>query len=209
MRLNRYKKLLKNHFENGFSFYFILFLILVLGVIIGSLIIKLIDESTRNFILSYSNSYYYVLFKSPSGSIEVFKHSLWFNLFFIIVLYFVGIFNLGFIIPGIIFIKGGLWGFLVGYLIENYGIKGFLVSIFALYPQFIVYIPCVVTLGALAMTMTFKYKFSAKRKVIKIKRLEILEYTIFVLFFSSAMLIGIIYEGFVSPIFLNLIDLVI
>ena len=209
MNIYRLKKIFRNHFENGFSFYFVLFLIFIFGIIIGAVIIKALSTSIHYNILKYSNPYFFSNFKNYDNYYNIFKMSIYFNLIYIGISYVFGILNLGFIIPVLVFIKGGTLGFTVGFLLHNFSWKGFIISIFGCYPQYLIYIPCIVAVGALSMTVAAKYKFSANRKFTKFKRLDILEYTLFVLFFTVLMIIGSIYEGFISPIFLNIIkDLV-
>lgn len=205
MNIYRFKKLLKNHFENGFYFYFILFLIFTFGIIIGASIIKALNVSTNSTLLRYSSSFFYSYSKGSSSYYSIFKTSIFFVLLYIIISYVIGLLNLGFLVPLLVFIKGGSLGISVGYLIHNYGWKGFLISVFGYYPQNLIYIPCIISIGALTMTISSKYKFSASRKIIRVKRLDALEYTVFLLFFFMVSILGVLYEGFISPIFLNII----
>lgn len=209
MNINRYKKLLANHFENGFSFYFLLLLIFIFGIIIGGILIKAIETNLEISVLKYISSYFYAISKGINNNYEVLKISLIFNIIFIGFIYIIGLFNLGFIIPIIVFIKGAILGFNVGYFVENFGWKGFLVSVFGVYPQYLIFIPCIISMGAIAMTMTFKYKMSSRKRSLKLKRLNLLDYTVFILFFSILMLVASIYEGLVSPIFYNLLEIII
>jgi stage II sporulation protein M len=205
LNIIKFKKLLRNHIENGFIFYFSLFLIFFIGIIIGSLLIKAISLDLQDFLLNYSCTYFYNINHGKNSTFSNFKTSVLFRLLFIFITYFVGLFNIGIIIPFLIFLQGGILGFNVGYLINSYGLKGFIISIFSYYPQYLIFIPCFITIGAFAMTMASKYKISTKRKVIKVKRLDFIDYTIFVLIFSLIILIGTFYEGFISPIFLKMI----
>lgn len=209
LNINRYKKLLRNHFENGFSFYFILLLIFIVGIIVGGILIKALETKVQISVLRYTNSYFYSLYKGINNNYEVLKISIIFNIIFIGFVYIIGLFNLGFIIPIIIFIKGAILGFNVGYFIENFGWKGFLVSIFGVYPQYILFIPCIISMGAIAMTMTFRYKISSRKRVLKIKRLNLIDYSVFILFFSVLILFASIYEGLVSPIFFNILEILL
>ena len=209
MKSNRYIKLLKNQFESGFTYYFILLLTLIFGIIVGSLMIKAIDEDRIASILKYSNSYFHVLLMGDIDNILLFKYSIWLNSLFIIVIYLMGLLGLGLIMPGFIFIKGCLWGILVGYLIEIYSLRGFFVSIVAVYPPMLIYIPSIITLSALTMTMSFKYKLTSSRRVMKIRRLDLFEYTFFVLFFSLITMLGAVYEGFISPFFYDFLNIII
>lgn len=206
MNTIRLKRVLKNHFENGFSFYFSLFLVFIFGIIVGALIIKATSPNAQIGILKLSSSYFYSIFKGISNKYEIFKVSIIFNLLFVLFIYIFGLINLGFIIPLLIFIKGGSLGFIVGYLISNFGWKGFFVSILGLYPQYLLFIPCIITIGALSMTISLRYKFSSRGKKNKVKRLDLIEYTAITLIVKIVILIGSIYEGFISPIFLNIVN---
>lgn len=206
MNTIRLKKLLKNHFENGFSFYFILFLLFIGGIVIGSLIIKALSENTVSLILKLSSPYFFNSLNANYSSFNIFKTSIIFNLLFVIIAYIIGLLNLGFIVPILIFLKGGSIGISVGYLIFSYGWRGFLISIFGCYPQYLLYIPCIIFIGALSMTISFKYRLNSNRRVVKLKRLYFADYTIFIIFFASLLLLGSIYEGFISPFFLNLVN---
>lgn len=205
MNIIKFKKLLSNHIENGFVFYFILFLIFLIGIIIGSLLIKAIDFDVQDSILNFSSTYFYTNKNGLMSNYSIFKTSVFFRLIFVFIIYVVGLLSLGIIVPFLIFIQGLFLGFNVGYLINYYGMKGFLVSIFSYYPQYLIYIPCFIAIGAFSMTMAFKYKISTKRKVVKLKRLDVLDYTLFNFVFTILILIGTMYEGFISPYFLNLI----
>ena len=205
MNLIKYKKLLSNHIESGFVFYFALLLIFLIGIIIGSLLIKAIDFDVQDSILNFSCTYFYNMNKGITSNFNIFKTSVLFRTIFVLIIYIVGLLSLGIIVPLLIFLQGGVLGFNVGYLINSYGLKGFLVSIFSYYPQYLLYIPCFIAIGAFAMTMAFKYKISTTRKVVKVKRLDIIDYTIFIFIFTFIILVGSLYEGFISPIFLNLL----
>lgn len=205
LNLIKYKKLLGNHIESGFVFYFALSLIFLLGIIIGSLLIKALAFDAQDTILNYSCTYFYNISKGSTSNINIFKTSVIFRSIFVLIIYIVGLLSLGIVVPLLIFLQGGFLGFNVGYLINFYGLKGFLVSIFSYYPQYLLYIPCFIAIGAFAMTMAFKYKISTARKVVKVKRLDIIDYTIFIFIFTIIILVGSLYEGFIAPIFLNML----
>lgn len=202
--MNSVRLKLRNHFQNGFSFYFLLFLFLLFGIIVGALLIKALDNDAITFLVGISSSFNYGSSIGNIDNIYLFKISVFFNILFAFIIYLVGLLNLGFIIPLVIFLKGSFIGISVGNLLYNYGWKGFLVSAFGIYPQYLIYIPGIIALGALAMTMSFKYRFNSNRRVVKLKQLSLPDYTILVLLFTLILLIGSIYEGFIAPFFLKL-----
>lgn len=204
--MTNFKIRIRNHFENGFSFYFILALVLIFGIILGALVIKAIDNEIVSRLVKYSNPYFYSLSRGYLSNIDILKLSIFLNIIFALFTYLIGLFSLGFIIPLLLFIRGLQFGLLVGYMIFNFGFKGFWISIFGLYPQYLIYIPCIISLGALTMTVSFKYHMNSGTKLMKVKRMNLSDYTIFVFINIIFLMIGSIYEGLISPLFLKLIS---
>ncbi|MDD2446811.1 MAG: stage II sporulation protein M [Tissierellia bacterium] len=205
MNLTRYKKLLENHMENGFTFHFSLLLIFIFGVIIGSLMIKFFNVEVQESILNFSSAYFNNINRSGYSNFNLFQVCLLIRFAYVVIIYSIGLLNISILIPVLIFVQGGALGFNVAYIINNFGFKGFLISILGYFPQYVIFIPSFIILGALSMTMAIKYKMSANKSVLNIKRLSLFEYTTFHIIFSFIILIGTIYEGYISPIFLNMI----
>ena len=159
---------IRNHFENGFSFYFILALVVISGIVIGALVIKAIDNDIISRLVKYSSPYFYSLSRGNISNVDILKLSIFLNIIFAFFSYLIALLNLAFIIPLLIFIRGLQFGLLVGYMIINFGFKGFWISLFGLYPQYLIYIPCIISLGALNMTISLKYPMNSGTKLMKL-----------------------------------------
>lgn len=207
MNILRLKNLFKKHFENSFTFYFLLFFIFTIGIIFGAVLIKAFDNPRRLLVLKYSNAYFFNVLNNNYNNVSIFKKAVFNNLIFILVMYLTGLASFGFIVtPLIVFLNGGLLGYAVGYLTYSYGFKGFFLSVLAIYPQYLFYIIAIISIGALSMTMSYKYKFSGNFKIVKTRKLELIDYTIFIFVLTIFIIAGCLYEGFISPFFLNLIN---
>lgn len=207
MNLLRFKNLLKKNFESGFSFFFILSLIFIFGIIVGALFIKALDPKSKLLLLKMSSPYFYNVINKTYSNINVFKASLFSNFLFVILTYFIGLSNFGIIIsPILLFIKGSLLGYNVGYLINEFSTRGFFASVFGVYPQYLLYIPALISISALSIIMSYRYKLTSSRRIVKPKKLELTDYSTMFLFFLVILIIGSLYESFISPIFLNLIN---
>lgn len=196
---------IRNHLENGFSFYFVLTLVLIAGIFIGALMIKAISNEIITTLVKYSNPYFYSLSRGYLSNIDILKISIFLNMIFTFFTYLIGLLNFGLIMPILIFIRGFQFGILVGHMIFHFGFKGFWISIFGLYPQYLIYIPCIVSLGALTMIISLKYRMNSGSRLMKIKRMNLSDYTIFVFINIIFLILGSLYEGLISPIFLRLI----
>ncbi|TJX16269.1 hypothetical protein E9840_00835 [Tissierella creatinini] len=204
--MNTLKYKIRNHFENGFSFYFVLALVLIVGIIVGALMIKAIKTETLEILVNYSSPYFYGISKVYSKSLDFLKLSMFVNIVFAIFIYFVGMLGLGFLIPIIIFLRGLQIGIVVGYVVLNFGFKGFLISIFGLYPQYLIFIPSLIFLCSLSMIVSFKYRMNTSIRPIKMNRISKSDYTIMIMINIVILIFGSLYEGLISPHFLNLIE---
>lgn len=207
MDILRFKNLLKKNFESGFSFFFILSLIFLFGIIVGALFIKAFDPKSKLMLLKMSSPYFYNVINKTYSLSNVFKASIFSNLFFLILTFFIGLSNFGIIInPILLFIKGCLLGYNVGYLINSFSTRGFFVSIGGIYPQYILYIPALISVSALSIIMSYRYKLTPNRRIVKPKRLDLTDYSLMFIFFLFVFFIGSLYEGFIAPIFLSLVN---
>ncbi|MDR7869995.1 MAG: stage II sporulation protein M [Tissierellaceae bacterium] len=204
MLLNRILRILKKHFQNYFLYYFVLALVLIVGIIIGSLIINLFDLRTKIIILKYSNPYYKIALLNDLQH-SVMRSSILGNVFLVILIIFMSFINIGiFIVPIVILIKGVSLGFTVGFLVSNFGLKGFLLSIGGIYPQNIFILSGLIGLAAIAMSMTnfSNKKFRGPR--LRYPNRNIDESILSVGVYSLIIILGAIIEGLISPRFLSL-----
>lgn len=196
----------KRHFQNNFLFYFILFIAFIMGSIIGPLIIKKVSTKTQIAILKLSHPYFKNVYLDEYSSFSAIKTSFINNLLLATIMGFLGLVNLGIIfIPIIIFIKGTLAGFTVGFLVERFAVRGFLSSLLGIYPQNIFIITGLIGVGAVAMTMSSNFKMPFNKKGLLRKDIDINHYIILILIFTFIIMIGAIIEGIISPIVMKLI----
>lgn len=198
------KKLGKRHLQNNFLLYFILFLSFILGIIIGSILINRLEQGEHKNI----SNYFSWIFQSISNSnkpAEIFKVSFISNLKIALIMWVLGFFFIGIIImPFIIGWKGMAIGFTVGFLVKEFGIRGFGFSIISLLPHYLIILPCFLIIGAISSSNAIfrkknKGKFTYKR--------DFLEHTIIVAIFFITITIGSLMEGFFIPFILKILGL--
>lgn len=157
MSLIKIRRGLFKHIQINFLLYFVLFLLLISGIIIGAFFVKELDSSKQQLVLKISNAYYRVGYYKYHSKVSVFRSSVIYNTIQVLGLWFLGLFNLGFlVIPIIIILRGFTIGFTVGYLVNGFGFKGFLISIFGIYTYNLLMIPAIIGIGALSMVMLLK-----------------------------------------------------
>lgn len=205
MYLLKIKRIMRKHFENGFLLYFILGAIYTLGIILGAILLKKFNIDDSNLYLRFSNPFFKNNYYYDYGNYSVFKSSVLGNGLLILSMYLFGLLGIGFVfIPLLIFLKGSALGLTVGYLVKEFGLRGFLVSVFGIYPQSLFIIPGIIAIGAVTMSMSLSYKTKIKKRFIKARGIiNLNDYTILILVFAFIVLIGSLIEGWLSPMFLK------
>lgn len=201
----RIYRVIKKHFQNYFLYYFILTFGLILGIIIGPLLINQFGLQTKLMILRLSNPYYKIALLNDYIQYSVMKASILNNLYLILLIYLLSLLNISmFIVPLIVLIKGMSLGFTVGFLVNNFGFKGFLLSIGGIYPQNIFILSGLIGLGAISMSLSKITRRPLGGTMLhhgnRNSNENLLLYTIYSLIIIS----GAIIEGLISHRFLSL-----
>ncbi|NLY44529.1 MAG: hypothetical protein GX053_00825 [Tissierella sp.] len=204
MLIKRIFRILKNHFQNYFLYYFILSLGLILGIIIGSLLINSFSFNTKLFILKVSNPYYKVALLSDNLNHSIMRASILSNIYLILLIYLISVLNIGlFIMPFILLIKGMLLGFTVGFLVNSFGLKGFLLSIGGIYPQNIFIISGLIGLGAVTMSLSKMVRRPLANPMLQHGSRKSNESLLLTAIYSFIIIFGAIIEGIISHRFLS------
>lgn len=195
----RLKKIIKSSIESSLHYYIILILIFIIGTIVGSILIKTLSNDISLKLINFASPYT----ELHLSGLEFFKKSIIFNILFLGIIVMFGLFNIGILSTLLIFIRGNLLGLTVGYIVQSYGIKGFIVSIFSIYPQHIIYLPCILLAGVLSILVDKRTNL-INRKKHNVVKINVSDYMILLGLIIIVMTIGSFYEGFISPIFFKL-----
>lgn len=202
---------IKNWFQNylkiNYVTFFTMIILFIIGIIIGSISIKILNGEQKQQIINFFNSFLKILNNEDINSTELLKQSVLNNLKTIVLVWIMGILTIGVPIIGlIIIIRGFTLGFTVGFLINEFGGKGFLFSLLAVLPQNIFIIPGILFISSIGIG--FSLNNSKNKKSIKmnnIKAVNFINYSIFVFLFSILIFCGSLIEAYITPVFLKLI----
>ena len=194
----RLYKLIKKHFQNHFTLYFALFCAFVLGNIFGTILLKKLSYDAKTLIFTWFHPF--LKFIDGYTSFMIFRNLILFNSLILLIIIFLGLFNLGYIfIPIIITLIGASIGFRVGFLVSYFKLKGFWISIVGIYPQYLFYIVGFLGTGSLSMSLSDNI-FKNNHTRITNKIFTNKEYSILYCFFLIFSLLGVITEVICSPI---------
>lgn len=200
----RVKSLSKRHFQTNFIVYFILTICFILGIVAGAILINKLDSEGNIKVVNYFSWILEYIQIGSSKSIDIFKMSLISNAKIVLIIWILGLVSIGIlIVPLIICLKGATIGITVGFLVKEFGMKGFGFALSGLLPHYLIIIPGFLAIGAIALTNSI-YGIKNKKNRTKI---NILDYSILILLFFIIIILGVLIEGFFTPYFLNLIAL--
>ena len=206
--LNKTKRWLFKQFQDNFIIYFIIAAIFAIGIIIGAITIKVLNQDQKNGTILFLNSFFKTIEGSNFENLAILKQSIIDNIKTIVLIGLTGMIVIGLpIIPVTVLFRGFALGFTVGFLVNEYGIRGFLFSILGIMPQNLFIIPGIISISSIGMAFSIT---SLKNKKLRITNnssySNIINYFILLLFFSVIVSIGCLIEAYISPIFLRLLS---
>ncbi|MCY6354090.1 stage II sporulation protein M [Clostridium sp. ZS2-4] len=198
---------LYEHIHRNLLLYIISLLFLCIGIVLGIYTVKYMGEVEKNSLVSCFLEFTKDIDLSKIDKKHIFLQAVRNNVPIIICIWFLGLSMLG--IPIILIldlIKGFTIGFTTSFVINGLGTKGVLVNILAIFPQNIIYIPCIVIASVTAMEFSLILLKHNEFKTLKGNSLvRIVPYSTIFLLLLGLMLIGFFLEGYISPNMLKLL----
>lgn len=203
----RIKSLGNKHFQNNFIIYFTISIFFLVGISIGSILInRLSPDQSYKSISRLSWIFNYEVNKTP---INIFKLTLISNLKFLLIVWLIGLTSLGIVlIPLMISFRGGTIGFTVGYLIKEYGMKGFIFSLTGLLPHYLIILPGILAIGAVGLSNTINgKKIKLGDPLHRLNQKRLVDYSILFLLLFIIITLGCIIEAITTTHFLKIIEI--
>lgn len=194
------------HFKNNIFTYLALTIVIMIGISSGVITIKIMSEAQRIELSNFLSDFFKVLDEQKIQNTVLLKSSILNNFKTGVIIWAMGIIVIGMPITfTLILFRGFTIGFSIGFIINNFGFKGFLLSFLALTPQNIFIIPGLIIISSLSTS--YSINFIKNRK--KIKKESILKEIISFSFFSSLTLlcfvIGGLIEAYITPYLIKFI----
>ena len=198
------KLLNKVKFDKRYVFFCIV--LVIIGIICGSLFIVILNNSDKNLIIEYIESFIDSIKNNTFNYLDTFKNTIIINYLIIIIIsilgftYFLAPLNIL-----ILFYRSFILGFILSSFIITHKIKGILFSIVYIFPHLILNI----LLFSILTAFTLKLSINMINHIIKKKEVDMrLYFTKYISTFILIMLlitITSLYESFVAPTLLKII----
>ncbi|PLR84552.1 stage II sporulation protein M [Bacillus canaveralius] len=206
MKHRTYQNNVANHFREHSSIYLFVIVLFLMGVIFGAVVVNSLSFTQKEDL-------YYYLFQFfgqiADGKVaeenEMFIQSFLHNSKFIGLMWILGISIIGLpIILILLFIKGMVVGFTVGFLVNQMGWDGFLLSFVSILPQNLVIIPLFIVTATSAVAFSLKMirrQFLKKisQPIMPMLGRYLLTFIMVMVFVGAAAAI----EAFLSPILMK------
>lgn len=198
------------HFRKNLVLYLITLLFLCIGIVIGVYSVKYMGSIERNNLISYIRSVYENINIDEINRKYIFIEAIKNNIIIILAIWFLGLTMLG--LPFILIVdllKGFTIGFTSSLVINGLGSAGILINLFLIFPQNIIYIPCIIIASVFAMDFSINLLKNNSMKIMnKNSNLtQIVSYSTLFLCITMIMFIGFIIEGYATPNIMKLISL--
>lgn len=150
--LGSLNKTIKRHLVDNIWIYMIALFVFILGISLGAMTVNNIDDVSKSDAVLYIDGFLDLASQNDLQSSYILKQSIKFNLYFTLILFCSSLTYIGIvIIPILVAFRGFCIGFTVGFLTENFGGNGFLLSIGSVLPQNIIYVPVIIVMGVIGL----------------------------------------------------------
>ncbi|MFW6288002.1 MAG: stage II sporulation protein M, partial [bacterium] len=192
-------------FKDRLPIFIFIIIIFILGICFGAVAVNSVGFEVKDGIFKYFNSFMQGYDQIEYNQGNMIGESIQFNLMNIFIFWAFGLSMILMpIIPILVFFKGFVLGFTVGFLMSEFGFKGILIAVTAVFPQNILIIPVYLLSSVMAIYISIRI-FKYYRGNLKIKFEELLSYTLEMLILSGVLLLASLLETYLSPLLMKLV----
>ncbi|ALC81488.1 MULTISPECIES: stage II sporulation protein M [Bacillus] len=158
MRRYNLKERVSIHIKDYSSIYLFISILFVMGVVFGAVIVNSMTLNQKEDLFTYLNSFFGQVMEGKIFSQnEMLGQSFFHNVKYLGLMWILGISVIGLpILLIMVFLKGIVVGFTVGFLVNQMGLNGFYLSFVSVLPQNMLLIPAFIITGALSTAFSLK-----------------------------------------------------
>lgn len=147
------KNQIANHFKAHATIYVFMIILFLTGVIFGAVIVNSMNFNQKQDIFFYLERYIsQIIAGEQIGNQAILINSFLYHMKYLLLLFLLGLTVIGLPLVWIlIFIKGLVVGFSVGFIVNQFGVKGLLLASLSIAPQNLLIIPIYIIAGSLSM----------------------------------------------------------
>lgn len=197
-----FREKIAGHLRNNTSIYLFVTVLLLMGVIFGAITVNSLHDELKQDLLFYLEQFFSQVDKDKIGDQSVvWKESYFSQLMYIGFIWLLGISIIGLpIILILIFFKGVVVGFTVGFLVDQMGVKGFSLAMVSVLPQNVIVIPVYIFISTVSLGFSIQLmkQLFIKKNTDTILP-ELVRYTFTFILIGFVLLLSSGIEGYLSP----------
>lgn len=179
-------------------------ILIFIGIFFGAIIVNSLNIEQKNDLYLYLTRFFKQIINEPSMSaVDLFNQSFSHYLKYIGFIWILGISVIGLpIILILLFLKGIVVGFTIGFLVSQMGIKGFFLALVSVLPQNLILIPTFIIVGVASIS------FSLRMIRMQFKKTEpfaplLMKYSLFMVGVIGLIMLSSSIEAWVSPLLMK------
>ncbi|WP_026694751.1 stage II sporulation protein M [Peribacillus kribbensis] len=147
-----------SHIKEHSSIYLFITILFLMGVIFGAIVVNSLSFNQKEDLFYYLSQFFGQVKQGQiSADSGMFWQTVSHNIKYIGLIWLLGISIIGLpIILVLLFLKGMVVGFTVGFLVNQMGLGGFLLAIVSIFPQNIIIVPVFILITTLALSLSIK-----------------------------------------------------
>lgn len=158
MRRYNLKERISIHVKDYSSIYLFISILFIMGVVFGAVIVNSMTLNQKEDLFAYLNDFFGQVSEGKiSSQNDMLLQSFFHNVKYLGLMWILGISVIGLpVLLIMVFLKGIVVGFTVGFLVNQMGLNGFYLSFVSVLPQNMLVIPAFIITGALSTAFSLK-----------------------------------------------------
>ncbi|KAA0550351.1 stage II sporulation protein M [Bacillus sp. BGMRC 2118] len=158
MRKHSWKQTITQHLKDHSSIYLFVTVLFMMGIVFGAIVVNSLSISQKTDLYLYISRFFGQVSKGElTSSNEVFIQSYLHHIKYVALMWILGISIIGLpVILILLFLKGIVVGFTVGFLVNQLKWEGFLLSFVSVLPQNLIIIPALIIMGTVSVSFSLR-----------------------------------------------------
>ncbi|MDX8364758.1 stage II sporulation protein M [Cytobacillus sp. IB215665] len=206
MKKQSYQKILQLHIQEHSSIYLFITVLFFMGVIFGSIVVNSLSFSQKQDLFYYLSRFFEQVSEGKfASSKDKFVESYFQNIKYIGLIWLLGVSIIGLpLILVLLFLKGVVVSFTVGFLVNQMEAKGLLLSFISIFPQNLLVIPSFIIISTLAVTFSLKMIRQQFNKRFNQQIFPLfMRYSLVMVVIMIVLLVASAFEAFISPVLMK------
>lgn len=199
------KNRLGEYVQANLAVFLFIVAIFAVGIISGALAIRTLTQQQQLELINYVDSVLQGSGDWQINSVGLARQAIWSNIKLITLIWFLGLTVVGIpVVMLVIFLRGALLGFTVGFLIQEKAFAGVMLTLLSILPQNLFFIPALLLAAVGSVTFSLNLVRGRFTRGLALSQYFV-GYTVMFALLMMAVSLGGLVEAFISPTFIRLI----